>query len=70
MIEREFPVLIQGGMGVGVSNWELARAVAVAGEQLNKSVLGVVSGTGVEIIAPPPGNTALNKRYATTLVTK
>lgn len=33
------PVLIQGGMGVGVSNWRLARAVSQEGQ------LGVVSGT-------------------------
>jgi nitronate monooxygenase len=33
------PLIIQGGMGVGVSNWVLARAVALRGQ------LGVVSGT-------------------------
>lgn len=44
--ERTFKV-IQGGMGAGVSGWELARAVAIAGEKLNKPVLGVVSGTGL-----------------------
>ncbi|MBI2911046.1 MAG: nitronate monooxygenase [Chloroflexi bacterium] len=37
-------------MGVGVSNWELARAVALAGKDLHTPVLGVVSGTGVEIL--------------------
>lgn len=42
--------LIQGGMGVGVSNWELANAVACAGEQLKKRTLGVVSGTGAAIL--------------------
>lgn len=36
------PMIIQGGMGVGVSTWGLARAVAVAGQ------IGVVSGTGVD----------------------
>jgi nitronate monooxygenase len=36
------PVLIQGGMGVGVSNWRLARAVSREGH------LGVVSGTAVD----------------------
>ncbi len=36
------PVIIQGGMGVAVSGWELARAVAQAGQ------LGVVSGTGLD----------------------
>jgi nitronate monooxygenase len=33
------PLVIQGGMGVGVSNWVLARAVSLRGQ------LGVVSGT-------------------------
>ena len=33
-----WPVIIQGGMGVGVSGWRLARAVAERGH------LGVVSG--------------------------
>jgi NAD(P)H-dependent flavin oxidoreductase YrpB (nitropropane dioxygenase family) len=33
------PVIIQGGMGVGVSGWRLAEAVARAGG------FGVVSGT-------------------------
>ena len=46
----KFPVLIQGGMGVGVSNWRLARAVARAGEKLGERVLGVVSGTGLPVI--------------------
>lgn len=36
------PLIIQGGMGVAVSNWKLARAVSVAGQ------LGVVSGTALE----------------------
>lgn len=35
----KLPELIQGGMGVGVSGWNLARAVSMAGQ------LGVVSGT-------------------------
>lgn len=39
--------LIQGGMGVSVSNWRLARAVAIAGENLNQKVMGVVSATGL-----------------------
>lgn len=34
---------------MGVSDWKLARAVAEAGERLNKPVLGVVSGTGLAI---------------------
>lgn len=37
------PEIIQGGMGVGVSGWRLARAVAAAGQ------LGVVSGTALEV---------------------
>jgi len=35
------PKIIQGGMGVAISNWRLARAVAQAGQ------LGVISGTGL-----------------------
>jgi len=42
--------LIQGGMGVGVSNWRLAKAVAKEGQKLNENVLGVVSGTGLSPI--------------------
>lgn len=38
------PVVIQGGMGAGVSDWRLARAVALAGQ------LGVVSGTAIDVI--------------------
>lgn len=38
------PSIIQGGMGVGVSNWRLARAVSMYGE------LGVVSGTGLDTL--------------------
>lgn len=37
------PMIIQGGMGVGVSSWRLASEVARAGE------LGVVSGTAVAV---------------------
>lgn len=36
------PVVIQGGMGVGVSGWRLARAVAACGQ------LGVVSGVALD----------------------
>lgn len=45
--DAPFPVLIQGGMGVGVSNWQLARAVALAGEKYRDTApaLGVVSCT-------------------------
>ncbi|MBI2518293.1 MAG: nitronate monooxygenase [Opitutae bacterium] len=38
------PVIIQGGMGVAVSGWRLARAVAVTGQ------LGVVSGTLLPVV--------------------
>jgi NAD(P)H-dependent flavin oxidoreductase YrpB (nitropropane dioxygenase family) len=38
------PTIIQGGMGVGVSNWRLANAVASCGQ------LGVVSGTGLDTL--------------------
>ncbi|MBI2887007.1 MAG: nitronate monooxygenase [Chloroflexi bacterium] len=43
-------MVIQGGMGVGISNWRLAQAVAIAGERLRVPILGVVSGTGAEIL--------------------
>lgn len=36
-------------MGVGISSWRLARAVAEAGEEKGRPVLGVVSGTGLAI---------------------
>jgi nitronate monooxygenase len=39
---RPLPLIIQGGMGIGVSNWELARAVSLRGH------LGVVSGTCID----------------------
>jgi len=38
------PLIIQGGMGAGVSSWKLAKAVSQAGQ------LGVVSGTALENI--------------------
>ncbi len=38
------PKIIQGGMGVAVSNWKLAKAVSVAGQ------MGVVSGTGIDTV--------------------
>ncbi len=37
-----YPTIIQGGMGVGISNWVLANAIARAGQ------LGIVSGTVVD----------------------
>jgi NAD(P)H-dependent flavin oxidoreductase YrpB (nitropropane dioxygenase family) len=42
--QAELPTIIQGGMGVAVSGWELARAVCQAGE------LGVVSGTALDVV--------------------
>ena len=44
MKSAEFPIIIQGGMGAGVSTWQLARAVAREGH------LGVVSGTALDLI--------------------
>jgi nitronate monooxygenase len=41
---NKFPEIIQGGMGIGVSNWRLARAVAMQGE------MGVVSGTAIDSV--------------------
>jgi NAD(P)H-dependent flavin oxidoreductase YrpB (nitropropane dioxygenase family) len=38
------PAVIQGGMGVGVSHWRLARVVAAAGQ------LGVVSGVALDAV--------------------
>ena len=38
------PIIIQGGMGAGVSNWRLARAVSRLGQ------MGVVSGTALDVI--------------------
>jgi NAD(P)H-dependent flavin oxidoreductase YrpB (nitropropane dioxygenase family) len=38
------PMLIQGGMGIAVSNWKLARAVSMRGQ------LGVVSGTALDTV--------------------
>jgi len=40
----QFPKIIQGGMGVGVSNWSLAQAVSKLGQ------LGVVSGTALDAL--------------------
>ncbi len=38
------PAIIQGGMGVAVSSWRLARAISTVGQ------LGVVSGTALDIV--------------------
>ncbi len=39
-----YPKIIQGGMGVGISNWHLAKTVAKLGQ------LGVVSGVALEVL--------------------
>ncbi|WP_347350653.1 nitronate monooxygenase [Intrasporangium sp.] len=44
MAGQSLPVVIQGGMGVNVSSWQLARAVAERGQ------LGVVSGTALDAV--------------------
>ena len=41
---NELPRIIQGGMGIGVSNWRLANAVSRLGQ------LGVVSGTALDTL--------------------
>lgn len=41
-LQRPWPDIIQGGMGVSISNWQLARAVSRTG------ALGVVSGTALD----------------------
>jgi nitronate monooxygenase len=40
----EHPILIQGGMGIAVSGWELARTVSKTGQ------LGIVSGTAINSV--------------------
>lgn len=44
MLKSMYPTIIQGGMGVGVSNWRLANAVSSYGQ------LGVVSGTFLDTV--------------------
>lgn len=44
MAHVELPTIIQGGMGVGLSNWKLARQVSLGGQ------LGVVSGTALDAV--------------------
>jgi nitronate monooxygenase len=44
MIQSSNPIIIQGGMGAGVSAWQLAKAVSQTGQ------LGVVSGTALDTI--------------------
>jgi NAD(P)H-dependent flavin oxidoreductase YrpB (nitropropane dioxygenase family) len=44
MDRRPLPEIIQGGMGIAVSDWRLARAVSALGQ------LGVVSGTAIDSV--------------------
>jgi len=44
MSAASLPLIIQGGMGIAVSNWKLASAVAAAGQ------LGVISGTALDSV--------------------
>ncbi|WP_332875414.1 nitronate monooxygenase [Ornithinimicrobium sediminis] len=44
MAPNALPVIIQGGMGVAVSSWHLAREVSLAGQ------MGVVSGTAMDAV--------------------
>ncbi|MCC6164751.1 MAG: nitronate monooxygenase [Acidobacteria bacterium] len=44
MTQRPHPIIIQGGMGVGISDWRLAQAVSRTGQ------LGVVSGTALDVL--------------------
>lgn len=41
---NNYPLIIQGGMGIAVSNYRLAKAVSMAGQ------LGVVSGTAIDAV--------------------
>jgi len=43
-MQAQSPRIIQGGMGVAVSSWRLARAVSLQGQ------LGVVSGTAIDTV--------------------
>lgn len=44
MVTTAPPIVIQGGMGVAVSSWQLAREVSLSGQ------LGVVSGTAMDAV--------------------
>lgn len=44
MAPKARPVIIQGGMGVAVSSWQLARKVSMAGQ------MGIVSGTAMDAV--------------------
>lgn len=43
-MQNEHPVIIQGGMGIAVSDWKLAKSVSQTGQ------LGVVSGTAINSV--------------------
>lgn len=43
-VSDKLPIVIQGGMGVAVSDWRLARAVSLTGQ------MGVVSGTAMDTV--------------------
>mgnify|MGYP001195738501 FL=1 len=43
-VSPSIPPIIQGGMGIGISDWRLARAVSLRGQ------LGVVSGTALDTV--------------------
>jgi len=43
-VKVDYPKIIQGGMGVAISNWRLARTVSMLGQ------LGVVSGVALEVV--------------------
>ena len=43
-MSRPHPILIQGGMGIAISDWKLARSVSLLGQ------LGVVSGTAIATV--------------------
>ena len=40
----KFPQIIQGGMGIGISSWQLARSVSLKGQ------IGIVSSTAIELV--------------------
>jgi nitronate monooxygenase len=50
VINSKLPEIILGGMGVGITNYKLCRAAAMAGEKLGISVLPIVSGTGLSAV--------------------
>ena len=54
-LRRALPTIIQGGMGVAVSSWRLASAVARRGQ------LGVVSGTALDLVLARGSRTATRR---------